>query len=56
MSHDPAHLVEWIIRGEGDSVDDLMRARPSAFKAFELVERFQFAKMSWVEIYRRRSG
>ena len=56
VSHDPAHLVEWIIRGEGDSVDDLMRARPSAFKAFELVERFQFAKMSWVEIYRRRSG
>ncbi|MGE5326723.1 MAG: hypothetical protein ACM3NO_06760 [Deltaproteobacteria bacterium] len=54
--HDPAQMVEWIIRGQGDSVDELMQARPNAFKPFDLVERFQFGKMSWVEVYRRRSG
>jgi hypothetical protein len=51
---DPAQWVEWIIRGEDDSVDAMMRAHPPPFKKFELVERDQFGKGSWVEIYRRR--
>jgi hypothetical protein len=54
VRRDPGQWVEWIIRGEDDSVDAMMRAHPKAFKNFELVERDKFGKGAWVEIYRRR--
>jgi len=47
--------VEWIIRGDGDPVDDLMRAYPQAFAKFELLEKDSFSKEGSVEIYRKRS-
>lgn len=48
--------VGWIIRGEDDPVDQLMRGYPGAFAGFELVRRDAFAKEGWVEVYRRRAG
>jgi hypothetical protein len=48
--------VEWIIRGEGDAVDELMRACPRAFAGFDLLERDSFPNESSVAIYRRRDG
>lgn len=50
----PGQWVQWILRGEDDSVDELMRAYPQAFKNFELVERDDFPGEGWVEIYRLR--
>jgi Dolichyl-phosphate-mannose-protein mannosyltransferase len=54
VRRNPEQWVEWIIRGEDDSVDEMMRARPNPFKNFELVERDKPGKEAWVEIYRRR--
>ncbi len=51
----PGQWVEWIIRGEDDSVDAMMRAHPESFRDFKLVEREQAEKGKWVEIYRRRA-
>lgn len=48
--------VGWIIRGEDDPVDQLMRANPGAFGGFTLVERDEFPHEGWVEVYRRRGG
>ncbi|MGA2077480.1 MAG: glycosyltransferase family 39 protein [Terriglobia bacterium] len=53
---DASKFVEWIIRGDGDPVDDLMRAYPQAFAKFELVEKDSFSKEGSVEIYRKKSG
>jgi beta-galactosidase GanA len=53
---DAGRWVEWIIRGEGDSVDELMRAYPQVFVNFDLLERDSFPKESSVAIYRRRDG
>jgi hypothetical protein len=53
---DASKFVEWIIRGDGDPVDDLMRAYPQAFRDFELVEKDSFSKEGSVAIYRRRGG
>jgi len=50
----PERLVEWIIRGDGDAVDELMRAYPPAFEAFELLEKDTFPGEGGVAIYRRR--
>jgi hypothetical protein len=50
----PGEWVEWILRGEDDSVDELMRAYPEAFKEFDLVEHRKFGAGEEVEIYRRR--
>ena len=50
---DAAKWVEWIIRGEGDAVDDLMRAYPQAFAEFELLERNSFPNEGSVAIYRK---
>jgi hypothetical protein len=47
--------VGWIIRGNDDEVDQVMRAYPSAFNDFEIVERGQFPGEGIVEIYRRRT-
>ncbi len=49
-------LVGWIVRGEGDTVDAIMRAYPSAFSRFELVEKYHFPGEEPVEIYRRTSA
>lgn len=50
----PERLVEWIVRGDGDAVDELMRAYPTAFAAFELLEKDTFPGEGGVAIYRRR--
>ncbi len=50
---DPARWVEWIIRGEGDRVDELMRAHPDAFKQFVVVETNAAPREGSATIYRR---
>jgi hypothetical protein len=47
--------VKWIVRGDGDAVDELMRAYPQAFAGFELVERDSFSNEGSVAIYRKNS-
>ena len=44
----------WILRGDGDRVDELMRTYPQAFADFELVEKYKFPGEDGVGIYRRR--
>lgn len=46
-------LAGWIIRGQGDLVDEMMRAYPRAFSRFEVVERYRFPGENPAEIYRR---
>lgn len=55
MRSEPAKWVEWIIRDDGDAVDDLMRAYPLAFRDFKVVEADSFAGEGSVLIYRRRT-
>jgi hypothetical protein len=52
---DAGKWVEWIIRGDGDVVDELMRAYPQAFAQFELLERDSFPNEGSVAIYRKSS-
>jgi hypothetical protein len=54
MSSEPQNWVEWVIRADGDAVDELMRAYPRAFKDFELVQRTTSSE-GGVAIYRRRT-
>jgi hypothetical protein len=56
LQPDAGNWVEWIIRGDGDTVDELMRAYPQAFRDFELVERDSFPGEGGVEIYRKNVG
>jgi len=51
---DAGKRVEWILRGDGDAVDELMRAYPQAFAQFELLERDSFTNEGSVAIYRKR--
>ena len=53
---DASTQVEWIIRGDGDPVDELMRAYPQAFAKFELLEKDSFSKEGSVALYRKRSN
>ncbi len=53
---DPARWVEWIIRGEGDSVDGLMRAHPEAFKDFVALRTGSAPREGSATLYRRRGG
>jgi len=53
---DASRWVEWIIRGDGDPVDELMRAYPEAFAKFALLEKDSFLKEGSVEIYRTPNG
>lgn len=46
-------LAGWIIRGQGDLVDEMMRAYPRAFSRFQVVERYRFPGENPAEIYRR---
>ncbi len=55
LRSEPQRWVAWIVRGDGDAVDDLMRAYPAAFKDFELLDRESFADEAGVAIYRRRA-
>jgi hypothetical protein len=45
--------VEWIIRRDGDAVDELMRAYPAAFRNFEIVKTISAPGQGSVLIYRR---
>jgi len=52
---EPQKWVEWIIRGDGDAVDELMRAYPEAFTNFELLVQETFPGEGSVAVYRRRA-
>jgi hypothetical protein len=52
---DAGRWVKWIIRSDGDAVDELMRAYPQAFAQFELLERDSFPNEGSVAIYRKGS-
>jgi hypothetical protein len=54
MRTEPEKWVEWIIRGDGDSVDSLMRSYPQAYTGFEVVNQGTFAGEGSFTIYRRR--
>jgi Dolichyl-phosphate-mannose-protein mannosyltransferase len=49
----PLASLEWIIRGDSDIVDELMRAHPEAFTDFVPVAGFHFPGEEGVTIYRR---
>ncbi len=50
----PEEWVHWIIRGDGDAVDELMRVHPQVFKDFELEYQETFPREGSVAIYHRR--
>ncbi len=50
----PEPWVEWIILGDGDPVDELVRAYPQAFRNYDLLARESFPGEGSVDIYRRR--
>ncbi|HMD83497.1 MAG TPA: glycosyltransferase family 39 protein [Terriglobia bacterium] len=54
MHTEPEKWVEWIIRGDGDAIDSLMRAYPQAFKDYEVVDQGEFPGEGGFKIYRRR--
>jgi hypothetical protein len=54
LSSEPEKWVEWIIRGDGDAVDELMRAYPQAFRDFVPAMSETFPGEGNVSIYRRR--
>ncbi len=54
MRAEPQKWVDWIIRGDGDDVDGLMRAYPQAFGDFEVVDEGDFPGEGRFEIYRLR--
>ncbi|HXJ91319.1 MAG TPA: hypothetical protein VMT20_00380 [Terriglobia bacterium] len=49
----PLASLQWIVRMEGDPVDEVMRAHPEAFRDFTLVESYRFAGEDSVQVYRR---
>jgi hypothetical protein len=51
---EPEKWVEWIIRGDGDSVDSLMQAYPQVFKNYEVVDQGTFQSEGSFKIYRLR--
>jgi hypothetical protein len=51
---EPHQVVGWVIRGDGDGVDQLMRAYPEAFARFQLFERVEVRGEGSVAVYRRR--
>jgi hypothetical protein len=53
---EPQKWIEWIVRGHGDPVDDMMRAYPLAFNDFELLWQETFPREGTMSIYRRRAG
>lgn len=55
LRSEPEKWVGWIIRGEGDAVDELMRAYPRAFQGFEVLAQDAFPGEGAITIYRRRA-
>lgn len=51
-----APWAAWIIRGRGDTVDEMMRAYPDAFKDFGVVAHYHFEGEDEIWIYRKREG
>ena len=49
-------LVEWVVIGEGDPVNILMRAYPEAFKDFAPVYHRNFPHQQSITIFHRKSG
>jgi len=56
MSSEPGKYVEWIVRGDDEPVDWLMRAHPQAFAWFETVFQETVAGEGSVTVYRRKAG
>jgi hypothetical protein len=54
LQTEPEKWVEWIIRGDGDSVDSLMQAYPQAFRNYEVVDQGTFQGEGSFKIYRLR--
>jgi len=54
MRREPDQWVEWIIQGNGDAVDNLMRAYPEAFARFEIAAQGNFPGEGEYKIYRRQ--
>jgi hypothetical protein len=54
MRTEPEKWVGWIIRGDGDAIDNLMQAYPQAFWDFEVVDQGTFRGEGSFKIYRRR--
>lgn len=51
----PGKLVEWVVRSDGDDVDELMRAYPASFRDFDLIFAESIQGEGNVAIYRRRA-
>jgi hypothetical protein len=49
----PLASLQWIVRMDGDPVDELMRAHPEAFREFILIESYRFPGEDLVRVYRR---
>lgn len=49
----PLASLQWIVRKDGDPVDETMRAHPDAFREFTLIESYRFAGEDPVRVYRR---
>ncbi len=55
MRTEPQKWVAWILRGQGDEVDSLMRSYPQAFTDFGIVEQEKFPREGGFAIYRLRA-
>ena len=53
-SDSPLRSITWIVRSDGDPVDEMMRAYPGSFVGFELLETYRFPGEDTVRIYRRQ--
>jgi hypothetical protein len=51
LQSDPDRWAEWIIRGDDDSVDSLMRAYPAEFNDYAIVDQGTFAGEGSYKIY-----
>jgi hypothetical protein len=54
MRTKPESVVQWIIRGDGDTVDALMGAYPVAFRNYQVVDQGQAPGEGGYKIYRLR--
>ncbi len=52
----PERKVKWIVRGEDEPVDWLIRAHPQAFRGFEVVLREDVPGEGSLTLYRRKGG
>jgi hypothetical protein len=49
----PLRSITWILRGDGDAVDQIMRAYPGSFADAKLVDTYRFPSEDTVRVYRR---